>query len=118
MVALLATSVEIGLSDSSFPQDLVVVIARCTGNSHLFESWLPNLTMAFKPNKIYVMEQCGQHLSVSGQPIVDIPLDKNIGDECHAYLSWIVQNYKDLPEYVMFLQGCVSYTHARTHACL
>jgi hypothetical protein len=55
--------------------------------------WTKNL-----PYKVHVYNKGGDALEGT------IPLE-NIGREAHTYLHFLVENYENLPEYTVFLQG-------------
>ena len=42
-------------------------------------------------------------------PIVNI---RNVGRESHTYITYIIQNYHSLPEYVAFVQGSLDESHS------
>jgi hypothetical protein len=72
--------------------DLVFVIARYKENV----LWLKN--MSYK----YVLYNKGPKDIPENMAYINLP---NVGREAHTYLTYIVDNYNNLPDYVGFLQG-------------
>lgn len=71
-----------------------LVVARYNENI----DWLSEIDYQF--NKIFIYNK-GRKL-ISNLPIYDIP---NIGREADTYLTYIIDNYDNLSDFVVFLQG-------------